>query len=141
MNALDVQQLTFDKSVVYRSHESKERSKAAASTTSGNRAVGPRALITVAHTLLVVDHCEHSIDEGARACNSKSGRAGRAVLTVMCTIDIHERRDQSGEGVYKSCEEEVGEEPFGVIRPVIPEPADCACIGEATDVTDRKSIG
>ena len=108
---------------------------------SSNRAVGPRPLITVVPTLLVVDHCEHGIDGGERAYNSKSGRAGRAVLAVLCTIDVHERRDQSGEGVNQSCEEEVGEEPFGVIRPVIPEPADCACIGEATDVTDRESIG
>jgi len=61
-------------------------------------------------------------------------------LAALRTIDVHERRDQSGEGVDKSSEEEIGEEPFGVIRPVIPEPADYACIGDATGVTDRESI-
>jgi len=59
-------------------------------------------------------------------------------LAALRTIDVHERREQSGEGVDKSCEEEVGEEPIGVIRLAIPEPADYACIGDTTDVTDRE---
>jgi hypothetical protein len=89
----------------------------------------------------MVDHSEYSVADGAYCRNCESGIAGGAVCAALRSIDVHERGDQPGEGIDHPGGEKVNEEPFRVIRPEIPEPADCASVDEAAEVTDCESMG
>jgi hypothetical protein len=98
-------------------------------------------LIPGSYTLPIEDHGEHGVDGGARGYDYENAIAGCTVCTVLCGIDVHERGNQPGEGIDQPGGEEVDVKPLGIIRPKIPEPADCACINTAAEVTNRESMG
>ena len=89
----------------------------------------------------MVDQSEHGVAGSGHGRNCESGIAGGAVCATLRSIDIHERRDQPGEGIDHPGGEKVYVEPFRVIRPEIPEPADCASVDDAADVTNCESTG
>jgi len=144
MDTFDVQQLTLDNSGSVhgvQAQNPKRDPNQSTLTASDNLAVASCPLILGSYTLPVVDHSEHSVAGGAHGRNSESGITGRTVCAALRSIDVHERADQPGEGIDHPGGEKVYVEPFWVIRPEIPEPADCTSVDETAEVTNCESMG